>query len=164
EMDGDELQGRDRSMYRSISMRIQCLVQGRLDIPRAAMGAARAMQWPKVGGLQAAKRIGRYLIGKAKLLAKCAQQADRRVAFCTDRELVGCVRTRKWTLSCAARIGQTWIRGNSTTQGFNSLPAVEVKFHALTTGANIGLGLKILARDAGADLEVILMCDVAAGK
>eukprot|EP00959_Pyramimonas_sp_CCMP1952_P119366 2495595-Pyramimonas_sp.AAC.1 len=61
-------------------------------------------------------------------------------------------------------IGNHWIRGSSTTQGFNALSTGEAEFHALVKGGSIGLGLKTLAKDMGVALEIALKCDATAGK
>ena len=78
DMGGDELTGREREMYRSICMRIQCLAQDRPEIQFAAKEAARVMQSPAVGGWQALKRIVRFLIGAPWLVVEYNRQAERK--------------------------------------------------------------------------------------
>ncbi|CAK0799540.1 unnamed protein product [Prorocentrum cordatum] len=123
------------------------------------------MQDPTIGGWQAMKRIGRYLVGTPRLVVEYPRQADRRVAqVYTDSDFAGCLRTRKSTSSWTVMIGKHWIRSSSTTQGFNALSTGEAEFHALVKGGSIGLGLKTLAKDMGVDLEIVLKRDATAGR
>ena len=123
------------------------------------------MQAPTVGGWQALKRIGRFLIGAPRLVVEDKRQAERRaVEVHTDSNFAGCLLTRKIASSCCVLIWSHWIRSSSITQGFQALSTGEAEFHVLVKGGSIALGLRTLGEDMGVKFEVILKCDATAGK
>ena len=93
----------EREAYRFICVRIQYPAQDRPDIQFAAKEAAGVMQAPTVGGWQALKRIGRFLIGAPRLVEEYKRQAERKVVeVYTDSTFAGRLLSRK-ALRFAAR-------------------------------------------------------------
>ncbi|CAK0818994.1 unnamed protein product [Prorocentrum cordatum] len=163
---GEELTGREREMYRSVCMRLAYLALDRPDLQFSAKEAARVMQAPTVGGWEALKRMGRYLLGAPRLVATYARQPPpRKLSIFTDSDFAGCTRTRKSTSAMSVLFGSHWIKSSSTTQQVQSLATRGAEFHALVEGASAGLDFRVLLEDYGyGNIDVELCCDATAGK
>ncbi|CAK0838220.1 unnamed protein product [Prorocentrum cordatum] len=163
---GEGLKGREREMYRSARMRLAYLPPDRPDLQFSSMEAARAVQAPTLGGREALKRVGRYLLGAPRLLATCARQSPpKKLNIFTDSDFAGCTRTRKSTWAMSALRGSHWIKSSSTTQQVQSVSTGGAEFHALVKGASAGLSFRALLGDNGyGNVDVELCCDATAGK
>ena len=58
------LNAEDTTLYRSVTMRVNCLSLDRSDLSSAAGSLARGMQSPTTKNLEELKRVGRYLRGR----------------------------------------------------------------------------------------------------
>ena len=56
------------SLYRSLTMRINYLAQDRADLQYAGKELARAMAAPTVSAWNKLKRVGRYLVGRPRMV------------------------------------------------------------------------------------------------
>ena len=103
-LEGDELKGQQRSVYRSICMRLAYLALDRPDLQFSAKEAARCMQSPTTGGWEALKRIGRYLIGCPRVVTRYPRQPPpKKLVICTDSDFASCLKARKSTSSMTVR-------------------------------------------------------------
>ena len=107
-------------------MRANYLAEDRPEIKFSAKEAARHMAEPSVLGMDAVKRIVRFLIGAPRLVQRMERQAPQTVAKAwSDGDWAGCKRTRKSTSSFVLMHGQHFIKMGSGTQGPLSLSSGE---------------------------------------
>ena len=99
------LEGEAATEYRALAASANYLALDRPDIQYAVKELCRAMSKPTVGDRKKLERLGRYLIGKPRVIAKYEYQ-DRTVhadGF-TDSDWAGCRRTAKSTSGGVIRV------------------------------------------------------------
>ena len=85
--DVEDLDKAESRRYRAIAARLNYLAPDRVDIGYATKEAARNMARPVVGDWNTLKRIGRYLLGRPRLVSKFAwQQQLTTVTAFTDSD------------------------------------------------------------------------------
>jgi hypothetical protein len=96
--DDSELDADKARSYRAIAARLNYISPDRPDIGYAVKEAARNMSKPRVSDFQRLRKIGRYLVGKPRLIMRFPwhNTPDRIVAF-TDSDWAGCARSAKST-------------------------------------------------------------------
>jgi hypothetical protein len=92
--DDSELDTDKARSYRAIAARLNYISPDRPDIGYAVKEAARNMSKPRVSDFQKLRKIGRYLVGKPRLIMRFPWQnkPNRIVAF-TDSDWAGCARS-----------------------------------------------------------------------
>ena len=94
------LDGKQVFRYRSLVMRGQYLSLDRRDIQYATKELARKMQAPTEHDWQALKKLGRFLLGRPRLIWEFRDQgAVKEFTQYTDSDDAGCPITRKSTSS-----------------------------------------------------------------
>ena len=73
--DDDEMERDDAKKYRGIAARLNYLSPERMDVGFAVKEAARNMSKPLFGDWAKLNRIGRYLVGRPRLVSWFAWQA-----------------------------------------------------------------------------------------
>jgi hypothetical protein len=102
------------------------------------------------------KRLGRYLLGKPRVVTKYNyQEAYKSVVIWSDSDWAGCKETRKSTSGGVLQLGGHTVKTWSTTQGTIALSSGEAELYALVKGASHGKGAKSLLWDFGLDTEEI---------
>ena len=93
------------------------------------------MSKPKVKDVKDMKRLGRYLIGRARIQVIFERQ-DRCsvIDVWTDTDYAGCTETRTPTSGGLALIGRHMIKGWSSTQSVVALSSGEAEFYGLVRG------------------------------
>ena len=88
----DEPLGPDEArLYRGVAARLNYVAPDRANIAYALKEAARDMSVPRQSSLRKLRKIGRYLIGKPRLVSKFAwQRWPGRVTSFTDSDWAGC--------------------------------------------------------------------------
>ena len=88
------------------------LAQDRTDIGYAVKELSRRMSKPKVRDMKDMERLGRHLIGKARVQVRFERQDTCNVIdVWTDTDYAGCPETRKSTSGCLVLIGRHMIKG-----------------------------------------------------
>ena len=98
--DAGEVLGREEaSIYRGLVARGLYLTQDRTDIGYTIKELSRRMSSPREGDMGRLKRLGRYLVGKERVVVRYGYQSwDREVDVWTDSDYAGCRETR-WSTS-----------------------------------------------------------------
>ena len=88
-----ELSPEDVKRYQSLVMRAGYLAQGRTDLQRAVRELAKGMKDPRERHWMQLKRLGRYLVGKPRVVQRIAYQDSftHLTVFC-DSDHAGCIR------------------------------------------------------------------------
>ena len=165
--DGDSpaLDQRKMFQYRSLVMRAQYLSLDRRDIQFATKELARKMQAPTERDWQALKKLGRYLLGKPRLVWEYRDQQEvREFTHFTDSDDAGCPITRKSTSSGDLLHGDHLLKSYSSTQQTLALSSGESEFYATIKAASSALGAKAMAADLGVELGVNVATDASASK
>ncbi|CAE8646723.1 unnamed protein product, partial [Polarella glacialis] len=160
----EQLEGKDATDYRSFTMRAAYLGQDRPDIQFAAKELARSMQKPTKRDVFKCKRLARYLKYRPRLVWEYSDQPDTdHLAFYSDTDDAGCIRTRKST-SCGFLFhGSHLLKSYSSTQAVVSLSSGESEFYGIIKGASTALGAKAMCADFGRNVGVKLYSDATAG-
>ena len=155
----------DIRSYRSMTMRASYLAQDRPDITFAAKELARSMQAPTVGDWRALKRLGRYLIGRPRVVLRFERQhMPTRFDCSVDTDWAGCVRTRRSTNGGALLLGRHLIETWSTTQAVTALSSGEAEFYGIVKGGSVLLGMMSLMSDMGLKIHGTVWTDSTTGK
>ena len=79
-------------------MRLNYLAQDRADVEFAGKELARGMSSPTEADWQKLKRMGRYLVGRPRMVLKYRFQEYTNGSCCmVDSDYAGCLKTRKST-------------------------------------------------------------------
>lgn len=154
-----------KSIFRSATMRLAYLAQGRTDIAFASKEIARRMSDPDEDAWNALKRCVRYLIKRPRVVLRYERQRwPRKIIVFSDSDHAGCLRTRRSTSCSLVLIGGHDIVGTSTTQVPVALSSGESEYYALVKSMARGLGARSMMGDLGVELEVEARCDATAAK
>ena len=107
---GDEtlLGPQQASMYRALSARANYLSQDRSDIRFAVKELCRRMSKPRIIGWKQLLMLGRYLIGRMRVVNKFESQKNWKfIGTWTDTDHAGCMETRKSTSGGIIMLGNT---------------------------------------------------------
>ena len=96
------------------------------------------------------KRIGRYLVGKPRVVLKYDfQNFTNTLKSCVDSDHAGCLKTRKSTNGGALKLGDRCLKSWSTTQAVTALSSGEAEFYGIVKGSAVLLGMISIAQDLG---------------
>ncbi len=159
------LEGATNTLYRSLTMRLSYLAQDRPDIQFSCKELAKGMSAPTEGDWQKLKRLGRYFIGKPRVVLNFDYQhpvsfLDSRV----DTDHAGCVKTRKSTNGGALTYGKHCIKSWSTTQAVIALSSGEAEYYGVVKGGSVLLGAISMAKDLGVELKGRVYTDSSTAK
>ena len=106
EHDEEGLTGPEATKYRALTARAMFLAQDRTDIGFAVKELSRKMSKPREMGTKDLKRLGRYLIGRERMILEFKRQ-DRNsiVDVWTDTDYAGCPGTRQSTSGGSVMLG-----------------------------------------------------------
>ena len=145
----DELGREDARRYRAVAARLNYLAPDRVDIGYSVKEAARSMAKPLVGDWDKLKRIGRYLLGKPRLISKFAWQSETEmVTAYSDSDWAGDKSTCKSTSGGILVIGSHVIKSYSKQQRTVALSSAEAELNASVKAAQEGLGSSSFAGGA----------------
>jgi hypothetical protein len=164
EEEEEELSREEARRYRAVAARLNYLAPDRVDIGYSVKEAARSMAKPRVADWDKLKRIGRYLVGRPRLVSKFAWQRDTRmVTTYSDSDWAGCAESRKSTSGGIVMIGTHILKSYSKQQRTVALSSAEAELHAMVAASSETLGILGLLRDMGHDtMEGEVYCDSSA--
>ena len=156
----------DATMFRALSARGNYLAQDRPDINFATKELCREFSRPNRNSYQRLKRLGRYLIGKPRLVykydwGKGAPGADTLEIF-VDTDFAGCKETRRSTSGGLCFLNGSSIKSWAKTQTTLALSSGEAELHGICAGIAQGLGLQYVARDLGFQYDICIHTDATA--
>ena len=142
--------------FRGLSARANYLSADRIDEQYHCKEVCRSMAGPTSQSLKALERIGRYFIGRPRLVYSFPRQELSTIDVHVDTDWAGCARTRKSTSGGAVMLGRHTIKHWSSFQPSVTLRSDEAEFYRVVLGAGQGLGYQALLQDLG--LELPLRC------
>ena len=148
--------------FRGLAARANYLSADRPDCQYAAKEICRWMSSPTELAMTALKRLGRYLIGKPRLVFRYPYQDANTVGCYSDTDWAGCPRTRKSTSGGVILLGEHILKTYSSTQPTVSLSSGEAEFYGVVRASGAALGQQSLCADLGIPLSVRVWTDSSA--
>ena len=167
--DGDndeELDADEARRSRAITARLNYLAVGRVDFQYSVKEAARHMSSPKTSSWKLLNKIGRYLVGRPRLVMMFKWQSPTEtVTSFTDSDWAGCSRTAKSTSGGIVCIGEHVIKTYSHPQKVIALSSAEAELYAMVAASAESLAIMVYAEDLGARMggEVYVDSSAALG-
>jgi len=145
---GDDLDPQQSSLYRAIVARANYLAQDRSDIQFAVKELCKNMSKPTGEDWNRLKRLGRYLIGRVRVVNTFKYQKwDGIVTAWTDSDYAGDKVSRKSTSGGLIMLGDHMIKSWSSTQPVIALSSGEAEYYAIVKGSSVGMGVKSMLID-----------------
>ena len=153
------------TLFRSLVMRAQFLGHDRADIAESVKSLTRTMKSPTEADFKDLKRLGRYLIGKPRVLNLFESQRESKVikVFC-ESDHAGCLLTRRSTTGLVITVGRHTIKTTSNVQSTIALSSGESEFYALVKACAFGLSVQALYRDWGLEMDLVVASDSSAAR
>ena len=149
--------------YQSVAARINYLAMDRPDLQYASKETMRKMSAPTEDDELKLKRIGRYLIGRPRLVLRIPWAATpRHLLVYLDSDFAGCAATRKSTSGGAIMWGDVCLKSWAKTQPTIDLSSGEAELAAVVRGAAEGLGFLSVLGDFGLSLGLHMRSDATA--
>ena len=105
---------------------------------------------PSAADLSRAKRLGRYLVGRTRVVTEYQWQSPtEKIEGCSDSNWAGCRKTAKSTSSGVIMRGRHFLRSWSNTQKCVTLSSGEAELMADVRASTEVIGMLQLARDWG---------------
>ena len=159
--------GDDRKC-RSIVATINYMATDMPDLQFACKEVCREMSAPTVQSWKKVKRIGRYLLGREKVVWMFPwKDGHGSLKVFTDSDWAGDVETRKSTSGGIITIGEHCLKTWSTNQSSPALSSCEAEYYAVVDGASRALGMQTAAKELGievGDLSVEIATDSSGAK
>ena len=169
EGDGDndmEMEADEAKRFRAITARLNYLAVDRVDLQYSVKEAARHMSAPRTSSWTLLTKIGRYLVGKPRLVMLFKWQSPtKKVTTFTDSDWAGCQRTAKSTSGGVVCIGEHVIKTYSRQQKVIALSSAEAELYAMVAASAESLAIIAYAEDLGAQMggEVFVDSSAALG-
>ena len=150
--------------YRAVSARSNYLSQDRPDGTFSSKELCREFARPNALSLQKLKRLGRYYVGRPRLVYKYkfAEKPATHLDVYTDTDFAGCSQTRRSTSGGCAQVNGFLVKHWSKTQPTIALSSGEAELVGIGQGIAQALGLQSLARDMNWELKVNVFSDATA--
>ena len=149
--DGDaELERAEARLYRGLAARLNYIAPDRADLQFSTKEAARHMQAPRVSSMKLLRRIGRYLVGRPRLVTKFEWQSmPFGVTAYSDSDWAGCPKSAKSTSGGIVCLGAHVLKSWSRQQKTVSPSSAEAELHAAVAASSEALGMISLLADMG---------------
>ena len=139
----DELKGEAATTFRALSARALYLSMDRPECSFAAKELCRQFAAPTRKGVDALKRLVRFLVGLPRLVYEFRFQGrPKQLEVFVDTDFGGCHATRRSTSGGVAMHGGHCIKHWSVTQSTVALSSGEAELGGICRGASVGLGLQ----------------------
>ena len=165
--DGEPLGAAECTRYRSLVARANYLAQDRMDIQYSVKELTRRMSAPDSKDYEALKRLGRYFVGRPRVIINFDNQNRPKHLDCwVDTDWAGCVRTRRSTSGGGMQWGSHSLNTWATTQATVALSSGEAEYYGvvIVKGASHVLGLSALLADFGIKVRCRVHTDSTAAK
>ena len=160
------LNSEDATTFRALSARGNFLGQDRTDIGYSTKELCREFSVPNRNSQARLKRVGRYLVGKPRLVylynfGKGVSSSDCFDIY-VDTDFAGCKESRRSTSGGIVTLNGSNVKHWSKTQSTIALSSGEAELHGIGAGIAQGLGMQSLAKDLGFTLGVRIHSDATA--
>ena len=163
QIEADQPLSPDRhTSFRALAARANYLSADRPDCQYAAKEICRWMSSPTELAMTALKRLGRYLVGKPRMVFKYGFQSADSIDCYSDTDWAGCPKTRKSTSGGVILLGEHILKTYSSTQPTISLSSGEAEFYGVVRATGAALGQQSLFADLGTPLGVRVWTDSSA--
>ena len=158
-----ELSADEARRYRAITARLNYLAVDRVDIQYSVKEAARHMATPRVSSWKLVNKIGRYLLGRPRLVMRFRWQSpNETVTAFTDSDWAGCAKTSRSTSGGIICIGEHVIKTYSRQQRVVALSSAEAELYAMVAASAEALAVVAYAKDLGASMAGEVYVDSSA--
>ena len=155
--DSPKVLGDDRA-YRSIVATINFMAADMPDIQFACKEACRDMSAPTEYSWRKIKRIGRYLLGRERVVwAYPWKDGHGEWRTYTDSDWAGDLETRKSTSGGVLMLGGHCLKTWSITQSSPALSSCEAEYYAVVDGASRALGMQTAAKELGVEVKDLVV-------
>ena len=120
------------------------------------------MSAPTELAFAALKRLGRYLVGRPRMVFRYVFQSASAVECYSDTDWAGCPKTRKSTSGGVILLGENILKAYSSTQLTVSLSSGEAEFYGVVRASGAVLGQQSLFTYLGVPLDVRVWTDSSA--
>ena len=118
------------------------------------------MQEPKEYDWTALKRLGRFLVGKPRLIQAFEEQPPQNVVkVMTDSDQSGDLLTRRSTSGFVAMCGKHSLKHGSNSQPVPKMSSGEAEYSGVVKGASIGMGVQSMYEDYNEKMKLIVFTD-----
>ena len=150
------------TQFRALAARANYLSADRPNCQFAANEVCRWMSSPTEMSMAALKRLGRYLVGRPRLVFRYAFQSADNIDCYSDTDWAGCPKTRKSTSGGVVLLCQHILKTYSPTQPTISLSSGEAEFYGVVRASGAALGQQSLFADLDIGLQVRVWTDSSA--
>jgi len=165
EIDEKELGQKESTIFRGIAARANYLGQDRSDIRFAVKELSRHMAKPRIGDVEAAKRLARYLAARPRAVCWFNRQTKPEfIEGWTDSDWAGCLETRKATSRGLLKMGSHILKTRSVTENVIATSSGEAEFYAMVKTASQALGFQVMLKDMGVGMPIKMITDATAAK
>ena len=159
----EEMCQQDATKFRAVAARLNFLAQDRADIQYPSKECSRCMSKPLNKNWTDLRRLGRYLLGRLRVVHVFVWQDEPTVIdVYSDSNWAGCQKTRKSTSGACYMHGGHLLRSYSKTQAVLALSSAEAELYALTSATSDGLGIKLMIEEFGKVCKVMVHVDASA--
>ena len=156
----------DATTYRALSARANFLSQDRGDIQYATKELCREFAVPNRNSYSRLKRVGRYLVGKPRMVHRYnfgpGVSDPEVIDIYVDTDFAGCKETRRSTSGGVVLYGGSLVKQWSKTQSTLALSSGEAELHGIASGIAQGIGMRSLSRDLGFMVKIRVHSDATA--
>ena len=153
------------TLFRSLVMRAQFLAQDRADLSEAVKSLTRKMKGPNESDFKDLKRLGRYLVGRPRVVNVYERQRKQKVIKVqTDSDQAGCLLTQRSTTGYAVLIGRHSVKHGSNLQSTIALSSGESEHYALVKSTALGMSIQALMEDWGVKYDLQVYSDSSAAR
>lgn len=152
----------EQTKYRVVAARTNYLCADRPDMQYAGKEVCRFMAKPSDVSMKALKRLGRFILGRRRLVFRFDFQHAAQLEAYSDTDWGGCLRTRKSTSGGCLMFGGHMVKSWSSTQQSVSLSSGEAEFYGVVRASGIALGHQSLLKDLGYQIPVRIRTDSSA--
>jgi hypothetical protein len=162
--ESDELLDHDKfKKYQSLCARANFMAIDRFDLQYAAKECCKAMSRPTMRDWAKLKRIGRYVIGRRRLVYRYVFQDELAAAVVySDANWASDASDRRSTSGGVIVLGLHYIRSWSKTQSLVALSSAESELYAIVKASSEVLGFQSTIRDLGHKIGTIILSDASA--
>ena len=146
-----------------MSARGNYLSQDWPDMSFSTKELCRYVAVPNNASFARLKSLGRYLVGRPRLVYKYAFQDEAHaIDTLVDTDFAGCAVTRRSTSGGCCLIGSCCVKHWSKTQSTIALSSGEADLGGIEYGMSQSFGLESICRDLGMDLKIRVHSDATA--
>ncbi len=149
--------------YRALAARANYLAQDRPDIQYIVKEICRAMSDPQIDDWRRLKRLGRFLLGRPRLVQNFAwQKAPGHITVYTDANWGGCKKTRKSTSAGCVKYGSHTWKTWSKTQSTVATSSAEAELYGIVRGTQEALASLTMLKEFAMPMGAKLVTDASA--